>query len=101
MGNVANDVYQDRKLTEAGWTVLRFWESDLIHHLSACARRLREAIMERLDWPPAGGRCARASGDRTAPAAQAAGAIALLRRRARRGASTRSCCFLNFSEPVV
>ncbi|MEU3823130.1 DUF559 domain-containing protein [Streptomyces sp. NPDC030392] len=47
LSNMANDAYQDRKLTEAGWTVLRFWEHNLIHHLSACAQRLSTAITER------------------------------------------------------
>ncbi|MFF3790840.1 endonuclease domain-containing protein [Streptomyces sp. NPDC001981] len=42
--NMANDKYQDRKLAEAGWYVLRFWESDLIHNLPACADRLRAGI---------------------------------------------------------
>ncbi|QGZ53329.1 hypothetical protein GPZ77_34430 (plasmid) [Streptomyces sp. QHH-9511] len=44
--NMANDAYQNRKLPEAGWRVLRFWESDLIHHLPACAERLRSALTE-------------------------------------------------------
>ncbi|MGW2207070.1 hypothetical protein [Streptomyces sp. NPDC001774] len=44
--NMANDAYQNRKLPEAGWRVLRFWESDLIHHLPACAERLRAALTE-------------------------------------------------------
>lgn len=47
-GNMANDAYQDRKLAEAGWTVLRFWERDLIGHLPACAKRLRAAVTEQL-----------------------------------------------------
>ncbi|GHG80498.1 endonuclease domain-containing protein [Streptomyces griseocarneus] len=47
LGNMANDGRQDRKLTAAGWTVLRFWERDLIRHLSACAERLRAAVVER------------------------------------------------------
>ncbi|GAA4960843.1 hypothetical protein GCM10023205_25270 [Yinghuangia aomiensis] len=46
-GNMANDAYQDRKLAEAGWQVLRFWESDLIRHLSDCADRLTRAIDTR------------------------------------------------------
>ncbi|WP_406277315.1 DUF559 domain-containing protein [Embleya sp. NBC_00896] len=45
--NMANDAYQDRKLTEAGWQVLRFWETDLIRRLSDCADRLTRAIDTR------------------------------------------------------
>ncbi|MEU1867848.1 DUF559 domain-containing protein [Streptomyces gardneri] len=48
-GNVANDAYQDRKLSQAGWTVLRFWESDLIRSRAACTERLRAAITGRLE----------------------------------------------------
>lgn len=43
-GNMANDAHQDRELTEAGWQVLRFWETDLIKHLPDCADRLTRAI---------------------------------------------------------
>ncbi|MGW0778971.1 DUF559 domain-containing protein [Streptomyces sp. NPDC002835] len=46
-GNMANDAYQDRKLSQAGWTVLRFWESDLIRNLTACTERLHAAIAGR------------------------------------------------------
>ncbi|MFD7980235.1 DUF559 domain-containing protein [Streptomyces sp. NPDC059071] len=45
-GNMNNDAYQNRKLTEAGWHVLRFWESDLIHALPDCATRLRDALLQ-------------------------------------------------------
>jgi very-short-patch-repair endonuclease len=44
---MANDAYQDRKLSQAGWTVLRFWESDLIRNLTACTERLHAAIAGR------------------------------------------------------
>ncbi|MFE5331337.1 DUF559 domain-containing protein [Embleya sp. NPDC056575] len=54
--NMANDAYQDRKLTEAGWQVLRFWETDLIRRPSDCAARLTRAIDTRrhqlADTPP-------------------------------------------------
>jgi DNA mismatch endonuclease (patch repair protein) len=47
LSNMRNDAYQDRKLTEAGWSVLRFWESELIHALPTCTDRLSEAIEGR------------------------------------------------------
>jgi hypothetical protein len=30
-----------------GWTVLRFWESEVRKHLSECADKVEEAIRER------------------------------------------------------
>ncbi|WP_439678251.1 DUF559 domain-containing protein [Embleya sp. MST-111070] len=45
--NMANDAYQDRKLAEAGWQVLRFWETDLIRRLPDCADRLTRAVDTR------------------------------------------------------
>lgn len=47
-GNLENDARQDRALAEAGWTVLRFWESDLIGDLPECEARLRTAVAQRL-----------------------------------------------------
>lgn len=51
--HMANDAFQDRKLTAAGWTVHRFWERDLIHNLPSCTQRLRAAITERTAPPAA------------------------------------------------
>ncbi|WP_371503538.1 endonuclease domain-containing protein (plasmid) [Kitasatospora sp. NBC_00374] len=48
IGNLANDARQDRALAEKGWTVLRFWESDLIGDLPACEARLRTAVLQRV-----------------------------------------------------
>jgi DNA mismatch endonuclease (patch repair protein) len=47
-GNVANDARQDEALTGAGWTVLRFWERDLIADLPSCTVRLRAAVAGKL-----------------------------------------------------
>ncbi|MFJ9810709.1 DUF559 domain-containing protein [Streptomyces sp. NPDC101158] len=42
--NMDNDAYQNRKLREMGWTVLRFWECNLIRALPSCAKRLAAAL---------------------------------------------------------
>lgn len=42
--NMANDAYQDRTLTAAGWRIVRLWESDLVRNLPACAERLTTEI---------------------------------------------------------
>ena len=47
IGNMANDARQDRALTEAGGTVLRFWEHDLIGDLPTCTERLRAAVLQK------------------------------------------------------
>ncbi|MET7344647.1 hypothetical protein [Streptomyces sp. NPDC005547] len=49
--NMANDVLQDQRLTEVGWTVHRFWERDLIGDLPTCEKRLRAAIAEQCALP--------------------------------------------------
>ncbi|GAA2819674.1 DUF559 domain-containing protein [Streptomyces showdoensis] len=53
--NMASDAYQNRKLSEAGWRVLRFWESDLLRALPACADRLRAALAHGPDEDPVRG----------------------------------------------
>ncbi|MFJ8255566.1 endonuclease domain-containing protein [Streptomyces sp. NPDC094466] len=50
--NMANDVFQDSRLTAEGWTVHRFWERDLIRDLPACTTRLRAAIAEQTAQKP-------------------------------------------------
>jgi very-short-patch-repair endonuclease len=39
-GNIANDRRQERYLHAAGWTVLRFWESELLRRPDDCRREL-------------------------------------------------------------
>lgn len=45
--NRARDRRNDRELEEAEWTVLRFWECEVRHDLSAVVERVREALSMR------------------------------------------------------
>ena len=45
--NMARDHRVNLRLRIMGWTVLRFWESEVRKHLSECADKVEEAIRER------------------------------------------------------
>lgn len=45
---VKYDRSQDAYMTSAGWTVLRFWESDLTYDPERCFTALEEAVTEGL-----------------------------------------------------
>jgi DNA mismatch endonuclease, patch repair protein len=45
--NVARDHLQTERLTEGGWLVLRFWESDIHRAPDQVARVVAEAVAER------------------------------------------------------
>jgi DNA mismatch endonuclease (patch repair protein) len=48
--NVARDRRNRRRLKDTGWTVLRFWETDILHDPSAIAERIARALAaQRLD----------------------------------------------------
>jgi DNA mismatch endonuclease, patch repair protein len=47
--NVERDLHQTRALEAAGWIVLRFWESDLLHHTRDAADRVVNTLAE---WAP-------------------------------------------------
>ena len=42
--NVERDKEVNDELTEAGWLVLRFWESDIKKDLSGCIRQIEEYL---------------------------------------------------------
>lgn len=45
--NIARDVIQEHQLRELGWTVLRFWSTDVMKDAVACAARVEAALQER------------------------------------------------------
>lgn len=46
--NVERDEENNRALRSAGWTVLRFWESDIKTRLEECVDQVKEAIFESM-----------------------------------------------------
>ncbi len=50
--NIERDIRATADLLERGWTVLRFWESDVLEDPDACARRLLDAREGRADPDP-------------------------------------------------
>lgn len=42
--NMLRDQQVNETLTEDGWLVLRFWESDIKHHLNDCVKKVLEYI---------------------------------------------------------
>jgi DNA mismatch endonuclease (patch repair protein) len=48
--NIARDVRVNEELTTAGWTVIRFWESDVLHAATAAATTVAAAV-ERASGP--------------------------------------------------
>jgi DNA mismatch endonuclease (patch repair protein) len=42
--NMARDQRQNVSLTEAGWAVLRFWETDVMHSTPSVVEEVREAL---------------------------------------------------------
>lgn len=45
--NVKRDKEVTRKLRAEGWTVLRFWEHDILKHEQMCVRKLHKALNPR------------------------------------------------------
>ena len=48
LGNIKRDRDTTEKLTNDGWCVLRFWESDIIMNVDRCAYIVEESRHERL-----------------------------------------------------
>lgn len=46
-GNVARDRARDRELATAGWTVLRFWETDILRDADEVAARIRDSVEQK------------------------------------------------------
>jgi DNA mismatch endonuclease (patch repair protein) len=44
--NMSRDERVNRELQEAGWTVLRFWESDIKRDLAGCVELVRQAVLD-------------------------------------------------------
>jgi very-short-patch-repair endonuclease len=42
--NIGNDRRCDAYCEQHGWTVLRFWEHDLLNNPDACAEKIRAAV---------------------------------------------------------
>jgi DNA mismatch endonuclease (patch repair protein) len=48
-GNVARDRHRTGELEAAGWTVLRFWESDILSDPDEIAMRVRDVVLANRD----------------------------------------------------
>jgi len=44
--NISRDIKTDRLLESMGWTVLRFWGSDIRKDISVCVEEVKEAILQ-------------------------------------------------------
>ncbi len=40
LANIARDKKNNKQLVEMGWTVLRFWESDILQNLETCVKKI-------------------------------------------------------------
>ncbi|MGB5106616.1 MAG: very short patch repair endonuclease [Candidatus Zixiibacteriota bacterium] len=47
-GNIQRDRIVNRKLRRDGWTVLRFWEKEIMRHPQLCAQKVKDAISARI-----------------------------------------------------
>lgn len=45
-GNIKRDKEVNRKLTEDGWTVLRFWGADIENNLETCVKKIEKTLNE-------------------------------------------------------
>jgi len=46
-GNIMRDEQVNKKLTNDGWIVLRFWEKDIIQHTDTCVKKVKDALQKR------------------------------------------------------
>ena len=46
--NIARDKEVNRKLSETGWTILRFWGKDIINKLDACIEQIEYSINQAM-----------------------------------------------------
>lgn len=45
--NIQRDIEVNQQLTDAGWTVLRFWGRDIKKHCSECADQIEKVLKEK------------------------------------------------------
>lgn len=48
-GNIRRDRFVTRQLRKGGWTVLRFWEHQIVGYSNRCAVRVKNALAKRVD----------------------------------------------------
>ncbi len=46
--NIARDARDEKRLAALGWTVLRFWEKQVLRDLDACVATVEDAILEKV-----------------------------------------------------
>lgn len=46
--NIARDIRNDGALQEIGWTVVHFWEKDVLKNLQKCVSTVNDIILERM-----------------------------------------------------
>lgn len=46
--NIARDIRNDRKLREAGWAPIHFWEKDVLRDMSSCVEEVEALILIQL-----------------------------------------------------
>ena len=46
--NMARDLQNEQELNYMGWTVIRFWESEINKDLDACLKAIEESILEQM-----------------------------------------------------
>jgi len=46
--NMARDVRNDQRLTQAGWTPVHFWEKEVMKDLPVCVAEIEETILAQL-----------------------------------------------------
>ncbi len=56
--NITRDMRDEKRLAALGWTVLRFWEKQVLRELDACVETVEDTILEKVvedkyaDAPP-------------------------------------------------
>lgn len=45
--NIARDKFVTQSLEKDGWTVLRFWENEILNNLKTCIATIEEAILNK------------------------------------------------------
>ncbi|MGD9595546.1 MAG: very short patch repair endonuclease [Wolinella sp.] len=47
--NIQRDIEVTARLKKEGWTVLRFWDTDIKNNISSCVEQIEDALRERND----------------------------------------------------
>lgn len=50
--NVSRDREVDRQLASIGWTVIRFWDDEILKHTASCVDRVKALLWERRETEP-------------------------------------------------